>query len=63
MGADDRALLLALCQLEVGAEEAGTRIRIVDLARAEVDGDVLSEDDVVVRRIFLADLKMLTQPR
>ncbi len=59
----DRVLVLA--QLEVGAEEAGTSLRVLDLRAASGDpeGGEGPRRIAEVRRIFVSDLKILVQPR
>ena len=58
----DRVLVLA--QLEVGAEEAGTSLRVLDLRAASGDPEGDEGPRVAeVRRIFVSDLKILVQPR
>ncbi len=56
----DRVLVLA--HLEVGAEDAGTRVRILDLAAQRKRGRELG-DCKFNRDVFLSDLKLLIQPR
>ena len=57
--------VLVLAQLEVGAEEAGTRIRILNLSGRRRSGTpkLPRQCDKFDRELFLSDLKLLVQPR